>query len=946
MTENTGRDNRGRSGGVDFEAVNARALERLADLVATWAPDGRWEGAEWSARNPTRSDNKPGSFKINTETGAWSDFATGDAGGDPVSLYAYIHGHRSQADAARALAAEIGLDGVAENGPGTREGNPGPYKAERNTERNGAGGKPDWHPIVPVPEDAPDPPDEFRRNEGTKEAPRWVTHYVASRWAYRDGEGTLLGYVCRIDYPDGSKDVVPQTWCEDRNPETDRGRRWAWKSLPEPRPLYGLDRLAAKPGTQVVLVEGEKAADAAQRLMPGPVVVTWPGGGKAINKADWSALNGRKVVIWPDADEAGQQTAEGWLDANGRAKPGLAQLIEQHAVGVRVVDPPPNVPEGWDLADAEAEMWTGQQVADYIRHNLREPREPSAEPEEAPEPPVDAYDVNPDTGQPPPEPDPAPFRCLGYAHGTYYYLPRGTQQIMGLTAQQHRRENLIALAPLQWWERQYPGKSGADWAMATNALMRRQEQIGVFDGTRIRGRGAWLDNERVVLHLGNQLQVNGESRGLMDIETPFVYEAGPRLDPPSRDAASNAEAHQLVQVADSLHWERPVNGKLLAGWIALAPVCGALAWRPHIWVTGPSGSGKSWVMDHVVQPMIGSIVFQVLGNTSEAGIRQSLGQDARPVLYDEAEGETRAARSRIQTILELMRQASTETGAAIVKGSQNGAAQLFRIRSMFCLSSVGVNLQQKADTSRTTILSLTPDQSPGAPERFEQLEEFTYRTVTEEFAASVRARILHLIPVIRENARIFGKAAAEHLGSQRLGDQYGTLLAGAYALHSKERISLEAAREWVRAQDWSEPAEAATEPDEYRCLSELMQHTIRIPNEHGKMETLSMAEAVAIALGRKVREDLSLSGVEEELGRQGIRVNLKKQRVVVSNSHASLRDILAETPWANNWAQFLRRIPGAESKTSYRFAENITRAVSVPADVIFQDTGEGAPEEE
>jgi hypothetical protein len=60
------------------------------------------------ARNPTRADRRAGSFKVNTVTGRWADFATGDAGGDPVSLYAYING-LTQSNAAWALGNEWGL---------------------------------------------------------------------------------------------------------------------------------------------------------------------------------------------------------------------------------------------------------------------------------------------------------------------------------------------------------------------------------------------------------------------------------------------------------------------------------------------------------------------------------------------------------------------------------------------------------------------------------------------------------------------------------------------------------------------------------------------------------------------------------------------------------------------------------------------------------------------
>ena len=47
-----------------------------------------------------------------------------------------------------------------------------------------------------------------------------------------------------------------------------------------PRPLYGLERLAARPEVRVIITEGEKAADAAGALLPGWVAVTSPGGAR------------------------------------------------------------------------------------------------------------------------------------------------------------------------------------------------------------------------------------------------------------------------------------------------------------------------------------------------------------------------------------------------------------------------------------------------------------------------------------------------------------------------------------------------------------------------------------------------------------------------------------------------------------------------------------------
>ena len=97
-----------RQSNVDFAAVNRVALVHLPSLVRAWLPQGKRQGREWISLNPTRPDRHPGSFSVNLNTGRWADFATGDKGGDVISLAAYIFG-TSQIDAARTLATALGV---------------------------------------------------------------------------------------------------------------------------------------------------------------------------------------------------------------------------------------------------------------------------------------------------------------------------------------------------------------------------------------------------------------------------------------------------------------------------------------------------------------------------------------------------------------------------------------------------------------------------------------------------------------------------------------------------------------------------------------------------------------------------------------------------------------------------------------------------------------------
>ncbi|MEP3428345.1 MAG: hypothetical protein ABJN98_06685 [Roseibium sp.] len=93
---------------IDFARISRSALMHSDSLCRRWLPEGHQDGKEWIARNPRRTDWRPGSFKVNLSTGRWGDFATGDKGGDLVALAAYLF-DLSQRDAAFRIADMLGV---------------------------------------------------------------------------------------------------------------------------------------------------------------------------------------------------------------------------------------------------------------------------------------------------------------------------------------------------------------------------------------------------------------------------------------------------------------------------------------------------------------------------------------------------------------------------------------------------------------------------------------------------------------------------------------------------------------------------------------------------------------------------------------------------------------------------------------------------------------------
>lgn len=720
-------------------------------------------------------------------------------------------------------------------------------------------------------------------------------------WRYSD-----TFYVCRFP----GKKIRPLTWVDGA---------WAWKAPTGARPLLLSHPLRELPDAPVLVVEGEKAWDAARRLFPKVIACTWSGGCKALSKSSWALLTGRKVVLWPDNDEPGTQA----MDQLGQ------RLLKLPDTTVKLVTNPPDAAHGWDLADA---TWTPQEAAAYARANCHDVVAAIT---------IQGINAPLASDEAPPDPEPlkpAPqgyFTCLGFDADGYYYQPRSTGQVVRLSRSGHTSTNLVAIAPLAYWESLYAGKrEGVNWTWAAAALFEQQAAAGVYSPDRIRGRGAWWDDGRTVLHMGDRLVVDGTAQPITHtFKSSYLYQRSAALTGPGQATPfTNDEALAICELAERFHWEVPASGLLLAGWVTLAPICGALRWRPHIWLTAAAGSGKSAILDRYVSPLLGDMGLIVAGNTSEAGLRQTLRADALPVVFDEAESNEKADQVRMQSILALARVASSESHAHMLKGSPGGDVTRFTIRSMFMMSSIATALKQGADRSRFAQLTLrNPTELPKAERmaHWEALDHDLDRFIGPDAARRLLARTMALIPTIRASVAVFTRVAAERFDSQRLGDQYGTLLAGAWSLLSDQPATPEEARALIDQNDWEPYSQTTEVPDEQRCIMHILQHQVRVETDHST-HTRTLGELVAIASGQETAWEVASNIAEATLGRYGLRV--EDQALLVSNTAQAIATILRDTAWGHSWGTLLARLPGAEKAGVVRFKGlgAASRAVRVP----------------
>lgn len=366
---------------IDFADLAAALLQRADTLVPQWLPGGKKQGYNWMCGGFEGGAGR--SLGVNLNTGAWGEFAGDEKGGDLISLYAAIH-NINNGQAARQLMDSLGWQrarpvqapvpqraadvGMLPEPPPDDSSHPG-SKGKRKSV---------WTPVVPVPPNVP--PCDY-----------WHYHYkpadLVGSWEYRF-EDQLYGHVARFATSDGGKEVLPYTWCVDES--DDRGTmRWVSKQWDEPRPLYvPATVLSGDPSNiPVVLVEGEKCAMAGLKLLGGEFdFVSWPGGGNAWAKANWSWLMGRTVYLWADCDakrkKLTKEERERGVDQLSKPllpdalQPGVkamvnigSMLLADQACTVYWCPIPKagNVSDGWDIADAIEQGWGAEEVRAFIR---------------------------------------------------------------------------------------------------------------------------------------------------------------------------------------------------------------------------------------------------------------------------------------------------------------------------------------------------------------------------------------------------------------------------------------------------------------------------------------------------------------------------------------------------------------------------------------------------
>lgn len=342
---------------MDKDSVKQELINNLEGIVSCLN--------QTKLHSRTQYDERYGSngslriFTAGERRGTFDCYESDIRGGDIYSLISHLKGHGDFKDSLQWGRDYLG--GAFKDTVKTVEIRPEPTKTIDGPKSN-------WKQVCPAPECMKLPTvQEIITNKWLNQKLENGTT-IEDIYAYKNQDGFLNFGVYRLRHADGSKGILPLTLREN-----DKGfQTWQWKGLEGQKPLYGLEKMGTHADRDILIVEGEKTASAAQKLFPEYTVLTWSGGAGAVARSDWKTLEGKNVVIWPDNDQGGIKAGEKITEI-------LTEINKncEKTQTVSMVKIPENFKEKWDLADEFPKDWNKDKAKDLIDQSLGKTKEPA-----------------------------------------------------------------------------------------------------------------------------------------------------------------------------------------------------------------------------------------------------------------------------------------------------------------------------------------------------------------------------------------------------------------------------------------------------------------------------------------------------------------------------------------------------------------------------------------
>ena len=546
---------------------------------------------------------------------------------------------------------------------------------------------------------------------------------------------------------------------------------------------------------------------------------------------------------------------------------------------------------------------------------------------------------------------------------TVAYYARTRREVVKLKPSEHKAEFLLMMADIsEWASWLFPDKDeewiedheAKIWKEARVQLMAAARVAGRFDAEKLRKIGIWEEvvegKPGLMFNAGNAcffLPMTGGAPVKVDcLQERHIYAADKAMPAPADEPLSYEDGLRLVEYLSARQWEVAGSGELVAGWIVNSLLAGVAERRPHLWITAPAETGKTVLHDDVAAILGDTAVLLEGASTSEAGMRQKLAGYARPVLFDELEGDGVDNKKIEDGALKIMRTAYASEAGAITKGGEDGTPREYPVRCGVMCFSVLPALEKATDKSRCLNLRMVPLPMDKRREIWASQEEGRSMVTQDDFTGRLIHRVMVEWQHIRENIKTLREHLKDELGARR-AELIAHLMAGCYALTHGGAVDAAAlAHALDVAQAYEETEEKACE--EMECLAVILDTLAPYDGIPGKTSA------------RRLCQDVSVGGAEEKaaadraLASRGMRWRTDGQerlQIQGSPAHEGIKELLAGTRWASG--QIVRVIGagcvgsnpnayGIKVSTAKKPKESkkVCRVILIPASLIFPEDGE------
>ena len=528
---------------------------------------------------------------------------------------------------------------------------------------------------------------------------------------------------------------------------------------------------------------------------------------------------------------------------------------------------------------------------------------------------------------------------LGHAGGVYYFISKDGEQ-RHFSARELIRLNIASLfgGETFWLCDNFPcfNKKGDRIDGAFNAnnaaewLMRQCSTSGLFNPeTPLRGLGVWRHREDVVAHLGGTIWHRGTQQPAGCVIGGAIYPARNKVQEPAfANPACRFDAMRIRQNLNAWAFTQEYDADLLFGYLGAALLGGFPHWRAHALVTGERGSGKSTLGDYLMRAI--GAQGTSLNDYTEAGLRQTLTNEARTVWLDEGESVGEDQAHRMAKVIGLLRKMSGGVGARIARGTSGGVAMNTTVTGCVLLTAINPPPLQPQDKSR--ILTV-PIDKPISGCSGEDMRIFLKEAA--DMSPRLRARALQGAGRFATTFDLFRKYLLAHGCDARQSDLFATLLAGRSLLLDDDVPSEDSARSYVAGMSrrlhliMIDDSDAS---DGMSCLNRLLD-----------AECAAIRDGIKRSIGQLVADGMHPINTPEndKLMPIGVRIIDVKggacgdRMLFIANDHTGLKRIFHNTPWADgNWRSSLIRLAGVGVSPRPVSVGRKSRGVLIPKELL------------